>query len=345
MELSVTRPRSHDWSFGEAPCSVEGLLPAPWERVAAELHVGDIVQGRVVHIVDQQNYALIELLPDAAGIVFRPEVDHTFVEAIEDFLRVDELVDVKILALDVEAQRASLSVKAAQTSQSTPRALPALIPGGVPFEWRAFLARSGVEFTTTQGPREARIQELEGELAAANEDRSSLRQTVTSLRQDMRSLQGRYQDLERRATGELDPLSDERAFLRAVRLWHAREIGEGERSDYPLQSIRVGRQFLDTARSLDGISAEKIVEVAGQVACGRAKDLEGRDLHALGVAGPATATRQRERVRDGAKAWRCALQVKSASARRLHWWLIPGPNGGTIEFASVAVHDMYDIPE
>ncbi len=345
MELSVTRPKSHDWSYGEAPCSAEGLLPTPWERVGAELNVGDVVQGRVAHIVDEQNYALIELLPNTAGIVFRPDIDHTFVKAIEDFVRIDELVQVKILELDAVSQRARLSVKAVQASHAEPRPLPTLVPGGVPFEWAAYLGRTGVGFTTTQDPREQRIEELEGELEAANEDRSSLRQTVTSLRQDLRSLQGRYQDLERRTTGEVDPLSDERAFLRAVRVWYAREIGEGERHDHPLQTMRVGRQFLDSARSLDGVSADKIVEVAGQVACGRAREFEGRDVHALGVAGPATATKQRARARDGAKAWRCALQVNTASARRLHWWLIPGPNGGTIEFASVAVHDVFDIPE
>lgn len=41
----------------------------------------------------------------------------------------------------------------------------------------------------------------------------------------------------------------------------------------------------------------------------------------------------------------CALQVNTPSARRLHWWAIPGKAGQTIEFASVGLHDDFSIPE
>ena len=118
MELSVSRPKEHDWAYGEAPCSATGSLPTPWECVAAVLEVGDVVQGRVARIFNQQNYALIELLPNAAGIVFKPDVDHTFVEDISDILSIDELVNVQILELDVVEKRAKLSVKAVLASQS-----------------------------------------------------------------------------------------------------------------------------------------------------------------------------------------------------------------------------------
>src|SRR5439155_42297 len=52
----------------------------------------------------------------------------------------------------------------------------------------------------------------------------------------------------------------------------------------------------------------------------------------------------RDTVRDleGAKAWRCAIQLNSPSARRLHWWAL---DGGAVEFASAAVHDDMSIPE
>jgi hypothetical protein len=56
-------------------------------------------------------------------------------------------------------------------------------------------------------------------------------------------------------------------------------------------------------------------------------------------------TPTRFRSADGARAWRCALQVNTPSARRLHWWSVPGSEGATIEFASVAVHDDFSIPE
>ncbi len=345
MELAVDRPVDHDFAFGEAPCSLTGLLPKAWEQIGAELFVGDVVRGRVVRIFEEQNYALIDLLPNAAGIVFKPEVDVTFVETIGDLITIDELVQVQLLELEAPEERTKLSIRAALTTSSSPRPSPTLVPGGEPFDWKKYLARTGVEFTTTANPRDARIAELESELDAASEDRTELRRTLNGLRAELRSLQDRYQNLERSIAGELDPLSDERAFLRAVRGWYAREIGEGERFEHPLRSMRVGRQFLDSARALDGVGADKIVEVAGQVACDRAKDLESREVHGLGVSGPATASKQRLRARDGARAWRCALQTNTPSARRLHWWQVPGPSGGTIEFASVAVHDVFDIPE
>jgi hypothetical protein len=109
--------------------------------------------------------------------------------------------------------------------------------------------------------------------------------------------------------------------------------------------MRVGRSFLDSLRALDGISVEKVVEVCAQVASLRAHEIPGREVHPLrsGEAGAPT----RVRKRDGAKAWRCSLQDGTASARRLHWWDVPGGEGRgrTIEFASVGIHDDTGIPE
>lgn len=341
LELTVSRPLGWQPSRGRVPCSLRGQLPPPWSLVGSAIQEGDVVQGRVVAI--KERYALIELVPGAKGIVGLAEVDHTFVRDIGDFLAVGELVPVQVLDLDADGGRAQLSVKAAQSAPGAPRPLPSLVPGGEPFDWPAFLERAGVAFRERRDERDERIEELGRELAAANEDRAALRRSLADLRREKRGLEDRYDDLERRTSGELDPLSDERAFLRAVRVEYARDVGEGERLQRPLQAMRVGPRFLETARSLQGVSVQKIVEVAAQVACEKAHEIEAREVHPLGESG--SASRPRVRARDGAKAWRCALQVKTPSARRLHWWRIPGPDGATIEFASVVVHDDYGIPE
>lgn len=39
---------------------------------------------------------------------------------------------------------------------------------------------------------------------------------------------------------------------------------------------------------------------------------------------------------DGANCWRVSLQIKTPSARRLHFWQL---NDGSIELASVRLHD------
>ena len=72
-----------------------------------------------------------------------------------------------------------------------------------------------------------------------------------------------------------------------------------------------------------------------------ADEIPGREVHLFGARGSPALVRSR----DGAKAWRCSLQDATASARRLHWWQIPGPDGGTVEFASVGTHDDYAMPE
>ncbi len=72
-----------------------------------------------------------------------------------------------------------------------------------------------------------------------------------------------------------------------------------------------------------------------EVACGRAHEIEGRQLHKL-RAGAGGNSGDRRRARDEATAWRCNVQTKSASARRLHFWICPG---GDIEFVNVAIHD------
>ncbi len=340
QEIAVSRPANWSSDRGLAPCSLCGKLASPWTLVGEALGNGDVVQGRVVAI--KERYALVELVPGAKGIVGLAEVDHTFVHDISDFLAIDELVPVQILDLDAAGGRAQLSVKAAQIANGAPRPLPSLVPGGKPFEWPAFLERAGVAFREHRDEREERIGELEQELAGANVDRAALRRSLTELRREYKGLEGRFDDLERRTSGELDPLSDERAFLRAVRVTYARVVDEGERLERPLLAMRVGPEFLARARALQGLSVEKIVEVAVQIACERAHEIDGREVHPLGES--AGGSRQRTRARDGAKAWRCALQIKTPSARRLHWWRIPGPEGATIEFASVAVHDDFDIP-
>ena len=107
--------------------------------------------------------------------------------------------------------------------------------------------------------------------------------------------------------------------------------------------MRAGPQFLASLRSLDGVALDKVLEVCAHVAAGTAHELAAREVHQLRAGTRGAATRVREA--DGAQAWRCALQVNTPSARRLHWWNVPTDDGAVIEFACVGVHDRVDIPE
>ena len=329
---------------GHTDFSVRGLLPSPWELAVEAIAIGDVVQGRVQSIRDFG--AFVEMLPRVTGLVHISELDWTFVDSVSDFTTPGQVVAVKVISIDQEGQKLELSIKRAHGTFTSP--LPSLVPDGVPFTW-----------AEDEGPPEEGLESVEelkervssltdeldetvadrGQLAKANKE---LREQVVDLRKQLRSAEDRASGIEKRFAAELDPLGSERGFLLGVRLAYARLFDEGSRQTQPLRKMRVGASFLESLRTLDGIEVQKVLEVCAQVAADAAHELASREVHQLrsGSRGAGTVTR----AVDGAQAWRCALQVKTASARRLHWWAIPGDQP-TIEFAAVGLHDNFSIPE
>ncbi len=324
--------------------AVKDAMPDPWRRIAEEYQPGDVVPARVFRL--DPRFALVELLPGAGIMVPLAEIDYTWVRDPAEVLTVGERVNVQLLELDPAGRRGLASIKRALLA--IPREGIALRPGDSPY-----LGAESVEETDAQlrralqREREVNRKQAE-ELEAALDDRQRLAQQTedfklqaTTARKHLKGAEDRVRILESQIASELNPLASEIAFLVAVRVETARRLDESDRQRYPLLKMRVGRSFLESARNLQGIDIAKVVEVCAQVACNRAHEIPGRFVHELteGVAG-----RSIVRPSDGAKAWRCALQVGSPSARRLHWWNIPQKDGATIEFASVAVHDEFSIP-
>jgi hypothetical protein len=190
------------------------------------------------------------------------------------------------------------------------------------------------------------MRELLCEMEEAKRDTERFRQELSNTRQQLQRLQKRTRHAAGDAPGadgEADALSSPAAFLAALygtiaQIYEAHDMGE-----LTLKAVKVGEKFLESVRALQGIPAGKVLEVAAHVVTGRAESMPGLGLHPLRT-GPG-GTSPRVRATDDAKAWRCALQVGAASARRLHYWSVPGVAGGLIEFASVGVHDDLAIPE
>ena len=174
-------------------------------------------------------------------------------------------------------------------------------------------------------------------------DRREAGRRVQDLQKQLRSERSRSQEAEQRAARE-DPTASERSFLLGVRLAYARDFGEGDRLAYPLGRMRVGRSFLGTLPTLDRVPLEKLLEVCAQVGSGRAHEIPGRSVHPFRTSEQGGAP-YRVRARDDAKAWRCSLVDQTAGAPRLHWWSVPGPDGATVEFASVNHHEDFSLPE
>lgn len=74
--------------------------------------VGDVVTGRVTGI--QPYGAFVALDDETQGLIHISEITYGFVKNVEDFLKVGEEVEVKILEIDKKSEKISLSTRALQ---------------------------------------------------------------------------------------------------------------------------------------------------------------------------------------------------------------------------------------
>ncbi len=76
-----------------------------------QITVGSIVEGKVVRIKDFG--AIVALGDGKQGLVHISEVANSFVKDINEHLKVNDIVKVKVLSIDEQTKRISLSIKAA----------------------------------------------------------------------------------------------------------------------------------------------------------------------------------------------------------------------------------------
>lgn len=101
-----------DKQTGKISLSYRDLLEHPWDNVDAEFAVGSVRRGTVTRIADFG--AFVRLAPGIEGLVHISELAHHRVSKVGSYVKEGEEVDVKVLSIDRDAQRMSLSIKAAQ---------------------------------------------------------------------------------------------------------------------------------------------------------------------------------------------------------------------------------------
>ncbi|MBE1874716.1 hypothetical protein [Myceligenerans pegani] len=114
----------------------------------------------------------------------------------------------------------------------------------------------------------------------------------------------------------------------------AQIVPAGEKDRWPLEEYVLGPRFLESLETVEGISRDKVLRTVVHVVTGRAPEMNGLQVHPLrsGLGGD-----DPQRVRDdGAACWRVSLQVNTPSARRMHYWRLPG---GGYELSRVVLHD------
>ena len=81
----------------------------PWTRIVAEHNVGDIVEGRVTKLVAFGSF--VEIYAGIEGLVHISELANRHVERPDEIVQVGEIIAVKIIEIDSDRRRLSLSIK------------------------------------------------------------------------------------------------------------------------------------------------------------------------------------------------------------------------------------------
>ena len=95
---------------GRVSLSLKATTPGPWDGVEQKLAKGDVVEGTVKRLTDFG--AFVEVLPGIDGLVHVSQISHKHIENPKEALKVGQEVKVKVLEVNADAERVSLSIKA-----------------------------------------------------------------------------------------------------------------------------------------------------------------------------------------------------------------------------------------
>ena len=114
--------RKIDTETGKISLAFRDLTENPWTTASGKYPVTSSHRGVVSKIMDFG--AFIELEPGVEGLVHISELSHGRVFRVSDVVSEGQEVDVKVLSVDAEQQRISLSMKALQARAETKKAEP-----------------------------------------------------------------------------------------------------------------------------------------------------------------------------------------------------------------------------
>ena len=101
---------------GKISLGLKQTQPEPWTVINETYEVGQVVEGKVVQI--KEYGAFVELEPGLDGLVHISEVANKRVTNIAEELEIGQAVAAKILEIDTERKRISLSIKQAMEAEA-----------------------------------------------------------------------------------------------------------------------------------------------------------------------------------------------------------------------------------
>lgn len=99
-----------DWENDRISLGMKQVQGDPFQTAINDIREGADIGGRVVRIAEFG--AFVQLAPGVEGLVHISELDHRRVSRVEDVLKVDEVVQARVLKIDPQGRKISLSIKA-----------------------------------------------------------------------------------------------------------------------------------------------------------------------------------------------------------------------------------------
>jgi small subunit ribosomal protein S1 len=136
----------------------------PWQQVVEAYREGDVVRGKVTKVVTFG--AFVEILPGVEGLVHISELAAHHVENPREVVAQGQDVNVRVLEIDAERRRLSLSLKRVEEG-----AVPKPRPGEQPDETHLDLSEE--VFSDTRVAAESLAEDIPAELAEAGAEELS----------------------------------------------------------------------------------------------------------------------------------------------------------------------------
>ncbi|MDD5823575.1 MAG: bifunctional 4-hydroxy-3-methylbut-2-enyl diphosphate reductase/30S ribosomal protein S1 [Firmicutes bacterium] len=95
---------------GKISLGLKQTQPEPWSLVGTKYQIGDTLEGKVVQL--KEYGAFVELEAGLDGLVHISEIANKRVENVNEELKLGQTVEVKIMEIDPDKKRISLSIKA-----------------------------------------------------------------------------------------------------------------------------------------------------------------------------------------------------------------------------------------
>lgn len=91
--------------------SLKKTIKEPWEDIEQRIHAGEVIEGKVVRFAPFG--AFVEIEPGVDGLVHISQISSKRVNKVEDVLKIGDIIKAKVLELNTEDKRISLSIKEA----------------------------------------------------------------------------------------------------------------------------------------------------------------------------------------------------------------------------------------